>query len=217
MATTMKTLVYNYITIEGCIGAGKTSLTQSLADEYNAKLILEQFEENSFLPKFYSDPLRYAFPLELSFLADRFQQMKVHAVTLDVFHPYIISDYHSRKSLIFARKTLQPDEFQLFSKLFHLMVSQLPSPELMVYLYLDIQHLMLNIRKRGRQYEQRITTDYLRTIQESYFEFMKQQKNLRILIIDTNRLDFVAKKDDYEMIRDLINNNYPIGITRIQP
>ena len=122
-----------------------------------------------------------------------------------------------QKSLIFARKTLQPDEFQLFSKLFHLMVSQLPSPELMVYLYLDIQHLMLNIRKRGRQYEQRITTDYLRTIQESYFEFMKQQKNLRILIIDTNRLDFVAKKDDYEMIRDLINNNYPIGITRIQP
>ena len=112
---------------------------------------------------------------------------------------------------------MQPDEFQLFSKLFHLMVSQLPSPELMVYLYLDIQHLMLNIRKRGRQYEQRITTDYLRTIQESYFEFMKQQKNLRILIIDTNRLDFVAKKDDYEMIRDLINNNYPIGITRIQP
>ncbi|HPC12877.1 MAG TPA: deoxynucleoside kinase [Bacteroidales bacterium] len=213
----MKTLVYNYITIEGCIGAGKTSLTQSLADEYNAKLILEQFEENSFLPKFYSDPLRYAFPLELSFLADRFQQMKVHAVTLDVFHPYIISDYHIQKSLIFARKTLQPDEFQLFSKLFHLMVSQLPSPELMVYLYLDIQHLMLNIRKRGRQYEQRITTDYLRTIQESYFEFMKQQKNLRILIIDTNRLDFVAKKDDYEMIRDLINNNYPIGITRIQP
>ncbi len=213
----MKTLVYNYITIEGCIGAGKTSLAQALSEEFNAKLILEQFEENSFLPKFYSDPLRYAFPLELSFLADRFQQMKTHAVTMDVFHPYIISDYHIQKSIIFARKTLQADEFQLFSKLFHLMVTQLPSPELMVYLYLDVEHLMANIRKRARQFEQNISADYLQSIQDNYFEFIKQQKNLRTLIIDTNHLDFVTQNADYELLRNLINQKYPLGITRIQP
>lgn len=212
----MKELIYKYITIEGCIGAGKTSLARKMADDFNARLILEQFEENSFLPKFYADPARYAFPLELSFLADRFQQLKSQAVSLDLFHPYTISDYHIRKSLIFARKTLQQDEFLLFTKLFQIIITQLPPPDLMVYLYLDIPHLMANIRKRGRSYEQDISEEYLSSIQESYFDFFRQQSQMRILVLDTQRLNFIDNAFDYELILETLNHPYPTGLTRIQ-
>jgi deoxyguanosine kinase len=208
---------YNYIAIEGNIGAGKTTLATQIAANLNARLILEQFEDNSFLPKFYTDPDRFAFPLELSFLADRFQQLKTHLGTPDLFQQLTISDYFIHKSLIFARKTLASDEFSLYAKLFSIIDAVLPKPELLVYLYLEIDKLTLNIQKRGRDYEQNIDKSYLERIQSGYFDYIKQQQDMRILIIDTNNMDFVGDKEDYNLLLDIIGKPYETGIHRIKP
>lgn len=207
---------YNYISIEGNIGAGKTTLSTRLAEQFNARLILEQFEDNSFLPKFYEDPERYAFPLELSFLADRYQQLKNKLASHDMFHPLTIADYFIHKSLIFARKTLSDQEFTLYSRLFAIIDNALPKPDLLVYLYLDISRLQQNIRKRGRSYEQNIGDEYLGKIQEGYFEYIRQQQGLRILLIDTNNLDFVEYPEDYNKLVSLIMQEYPVGVHRLQ-
>ena len=207
---------YQFIAIEGNIGAGKTSLASLLAEEFNAKVILEEFEDNSFLPKFYNDPDRFAFPLELSFLAERYQQLKEILSTQDLFKSFTISDYFINKSLIFSRKTLQSDEFKLYSTLFEIINQSLIKPDLLVYLYANIDNLQKNIKNRGRDYEQKIENEYLEKIQESYFEFIKQQNNLRILIIDTNNIDFVNNKEDYKYISSLIFQEYEVGIHRIK-
>lgn len=208
---------YNYIAVEGNIGAGKTTLATRLSKEFNTRLILEQFEDNSFLPKFYEDQARYAFPLELSFLADRFQQLKSQVAVQDMFHPVTIADYFILKSLIFARKTLNSEEFTLYSRLFSIIENVLPKPDLLVYLYLDIERLQSNIRKRGRAYEQKIENDYLQKIQEGYLDYIKQQQGLRVLLIDANQLDFVARESDYHKLTSIILKEYPIGIHRISP
>ena len=208
---------FNYIAIEGNIGAGKTTLATQIATDLDARLILEQFEDNSFLPKFYTDPDRYAFPLELSFLADRFQQLKTHLGTPDLFQQLTISDYFIHKSLIFARKTLANDEFTLYSKLFTIIDGALPKPELLVYLYLEIDKLTQNIRKRGRDYEQNIDKSYLERIQSGYLDYIKQQQDMRIHIIDTNDMDFVSDKADYNLLLEIIGQPYETGIHRIKP
>jgi deoxyguanosine kinase len=208
---------YNYIAIEGNIGAGKTTLATRIAFDLNARLILEQFEDNSFLPKFYTDPDRYAFPLELSFLADRFQQLKTQLGTPDLFQQLTISDYFIHKSLIFARKTLANDEFTLYSKLFSIIDGALPKPELLVYLYLEIDKLTQNIRKRGRDYEQNIDKSYLERIQSGYLDYIKLQQDMRILIIDTNNMDFVGDNTDYNLLLNIIGQTYETGIHRIKP
>lgn len=211
------TTPYNYIAIEGNIGAGKTSLATRMSQQFNSRLILEQFEDNSFLPKFYDDPSRYAFPLELSFLADRFQQLKSQLAVQDMFHPVTIADYFILKSLIFAKKTLNGEEFTLYTRLFSIIENALPKPDLLVYLYLDISRLQSNIRIRGRVYEQKIEDDYLQRIQEGYLDYIKQQQGLRVLLIDTNKLDFVARQEDYEQLITIIMQDYPVGIHRITP
>lgn len=208
---------YNYIAIEGNIGAGKTTLATQLAAEFDARIILEQFEDNSFLPKFYTDQDRFAFPLELSFLADRFQQLKTHLGSPDLFRQLTISDYFIHKSLIFARKTLAIDEFTLYAKLFSIIDASLPKPDLLVYLYLEIEQLKKNIHKRGRAYEQNIDQNYLEKIQSGYFEYLRQQQDMRILIIDTNNMDFVMDKSDYHLLLDIISLPYEKGIHRIKP
>ncbi len=205
---------YNFIAIEGNIGAGKTSLATRISEDYNAKLILEQFEENSFLPKFYKEPDKYAFPLEMSFLASRFQQLKDDLGTQDLFKTFTISDYYIIKSLIFAKKTLQKDEFNLYTRFFNIIHQQLPKPELFVFLHVETPKLKQNIRHRGRTYEQDIESSYLDKIQEGYFEFMKQS-DLRILIIDTNNVDFVNREEDYRKVVDAIGKEYSKGIHRI--
>jgi len=206
---------YNYIAIEGNIGAGKTTLATRMSQQFNSRLILEQFEDNSFLPKFYEDPSRYAFPLELSFLADRFQQLKNQLAVQDMFHPVIIADYFILKSLIFAKKTLNSEEFTLYTRLFSIIENALPKPDLLVYLYLDISRLQKNIRNRGRVYEQKIEDEYLQRIQEGYLDYIRQQQGLRVLLIDTNKLDFVAHQADYDTLIEIILQEYPIGIHRI--
>ena len=208
-------MLYNFIAIEGNIGAGKTSLATRMAEEFNARLILEQFEDNTFLPKFYQDPSKYAFPLELTFLAERYQQLKDKLANRDLFNPFTISDYYIYKSEIFAKKTLPDDEFALYSRLFHIINSTLPKPDLLVYLYVEVPRLKKNITTRGRDYEQNIEHEYLERIQSGYFDFIKQQQDLRILILDINHLDFVHNDADYRKIVDLIMKEYPIGVHRI--
>jgi len=207
---------YNFIAIEGNIGAGKTSLASMIAEQFNARLILEQFEENSFLPKFYKEPEKYAFPLEMSFMAARYQQLKDQLGTLDLFKSFTISDYFIVKSLIFARKNLPADEFKLYTSFFNIIYQQLPKPDLLVYLYVDTERLQSNIKMRGRPYEQNIQDDYLNKIQDGYLEFIKQQKDLRILILDTNSLDFVNRPNDFQKILQVIDREYPLGVHRVR-
>ncbi len=206
---------YNYIAIEGNIGSGKTSLTKLIAEDYNARMILERFEGNSFLPKFYKDPDKYAFPLEMSFLADRYQQLKEELAKGDLFRSFTIADYFIDKSLIFARNNLQPDEFNLYSKLFDIINSTLPKPELIVFLYNSIERIRENIRSRGRSYENSIQESYLEKIQEGYFNYFKVNKPNRVLIIDTQSIDFVASKEDYQKLVGIIKKEYPPGVHRI--
>lgn len=207
--------MYNYIAIEGTIGAGKTSLAQMLSADLNSRLILEQFEENDFLPKFYKDPEKYAFPLELSFLASRFQQLKTELSVTDLFRNTIISDYFINKSLIFSKATLPEDEFNLYSKLFSIINLSLPSPDLIVYLYASVNRLKSNIILRGRLYEQDIKHSYLQRIQDGYFEHLRKLNDMRILIVDTNRLDFVNNKEHYDRMKDIMLKHYEIGIHTI--
>lgn len=205
---------YNYIAIEGNIGAGKTCLSTMISEQYNGKLILEQFEDNSFLPKFYQEPDKYAFPLEMSFLAERYQQLKNQLTKQDLFKTFTISDYLFNKSLIFARNNLQADEFSLFSTMFTIINEFLPKPDLLVYLYLEVPNLQRNIKSRGRSYEQEIQDSYLHNIQEGYFDHIRKMNKLRVLILDTNNIDFVNNSKDYETILNLINQDYPVGIHR---
>ena len=208
---------YKFIAIEGNIGAGKTSLSKKIAEQFNAKLVMEQFSDNSFLPKFYKDPNRYSFPLELSFLAERFHQLK-NEISHELFSTFIVSDYYFTKSLIFAKCTLAIDEYNLYRRLFNIIYQSLPKPDLYVYLYLKPENSLANIKKRGRNYERNIEASYLETIQNGYFRFFKENKNdYRFLIIDTNDIDFVNYGGDYEKIADVIfKNNYEFGINRIK-
>ncbi len=209
---------YNYIAIEGTVGAGKTTLATRIANDFNGKLVLEEFEadKNPFLPKFYKEPDKYSFQVEMTFLALRFQQLKDKLANLDLFHDFIISDYYVAKSLIFSRNNLQEDEYELFARFFNIIFSTMPKPELLVYLYSDVERLQYNIRKRGRSYEQEIPDAYLENIQQGYLDFIRQeQNNMRILMLDTNRLDFVANEKDYQMILEAISQPYEIGLHRI--
>tara|TARA_R110002073_G_scaffold297262_4_gene463392 strand:+ start:311 stop:1441 length:1131 start_codon:yes stop_codon:yes gene_type:complete len=188
---------YNYIAIEGNIGAGKTSLATKISYDFNAKLILERFADNPFLPKFYEDANRYAFTLEMSFLADRYQQISDDLSQLDLFKDFIVSDYDVFKSLIFSKITLNEDEFNLYRKLFYLMYKDIAKPELYVYLYQNTERLQQNIKKRGRDYEQNIENEYLEKINAGYLDFLKTQTDFNVKIIDVSDRDFVINRADY--------------------
>ncbi len=195
---------YNYIAIEGNIGAGKTSLAKFIANDFNAKLILERFADNAFLPKFYEEPKRYAFTLEMSFLADRYQQISDDLSQLDLFKDFMISDYDIFKSLIFSKITLPEDEFKLYRKLFYLMYKDIAKPDLYIYLYQNTARLQENIKKRGRDYEQNIEDAYLEQINSGYLDFLKNQSELNVKIIDISDRDFVRRREDYLWILEQI-------------
>lgn len=197
---------FNYIAIEGNIGAGKTTLATKIAEDCNAKLILERFADNPFLPKFYKDQNRYAFPLEMSFLADRYQQLSDDLAQFDLFKDFIVADYHIFKSQIFAKVTLQEDEFRLYKTMFDIMYKEMPKPDLYVYLYQNTDRLLANIKKRGRSYEQDIPTNYLEKINQGYLEYIKSQTDINALIIDISELDFVKNQEDYIYILNEIQN-----------
>jgi deoxyguanosine kinase len=204
-----------FLVIEGNIGAGKTTLATRLSKELNAKLVLEQFADNPFLPKFYADQEKYSFPLELSFLADRYSQIKKEVLQPELFRSLLISDYYFTKSAIFSRNTLLDDEYRLFRRLFDIVFESLPKPDLYVYLHLRVENLIRNIRKRGRDYEQQMQPEYLEKIQSGYFEYFRQAAQFPILIIDTNQIDFVNNPEDYNLLKQVIlENDYSAGIHR---
>jgi len=188
---------FKYIAIEGNIGAGKTSLAKKISIDFNSKLILERFADNPFLPKFYEEPDRYAFTLEMSFLAERYQQITDDLSQLNIFNDSIVSDYDIFKSLIFSKITLSEDEFALYRKLFFSMYKDILKPDLYIYLNQNIDRLKENIKKRGRDYEQNIDSKYLKSINSGYLDFHKTQTDLNIKIIDINNMDFVNNRIDY--------------------
>ena len=195
---------FNYIAIEGNIGAGKTTLVNKIAEDFNAKTVLERFADNPFLPKFYEDQSRYAFSLEMSFLADRFQQISDDLAQFDLFKDFIVADYHIFKSLIFAKVTLSDDEYRLYRKLFEIIYKEMPKPDLYIYLYQNTDRLLENIKQRGRSYEQEIPADYLEKINRGYLDYIKSQNDLNILIIDVSDRDFVKNQEDYAFILEEI-------------
>jgi deoxyadenosine/deoxycytidine kinase len=195
---------FNYIAIEGNIGAGKTTLTTKLAEDFNAKSVLERFADNPFLPKFYEDQNRYAFPLEMSFLADRYQQTTDDLAQFDLFKDFVVADYHIFKSLIFAKVTLAEDEFRLYKTMFDIVYKEMPKPDLYIYLYQSTARLLENIKERGRDYEQEIPADYLEKINSGYLDYIKSQKDLNVLIIDVTNRDFQNNQRDYIFILEEI-------------
>jgi 2-amino-4-hydroxy-6-hydroxymethyldihydropteridine diphosphokinase len=195
---------FNYIAFEGNIGAGKTTLSTKIAEDFNAKTVLERFADNPFLPKFYEDQNRYAFPLEMSFLADRYKQLSDDLAQFDLFKDFIVADYHIFKSLIFAKITLAEDEYRLYRTLFDIVYREMPKPDLYIYLYQNTERLLENIKKRGRSYEQNIPADYLDKINSGYLDYIKSQTDLNVLIIDVSDRDFVENQEDYLFILDEI-------------
>ena len=188
---------FNYIAFEGNIGAGKTTLATRIAEDFNAKTVLERFADNPFLPKFYEDQSRYAFPLEMSFLADRYKQLSDDLAQFDLFKDFIVADYHIFKSLIFSKITLAEDEYRLYRTMFDIVYREMPKPDLYIYLYQNTERLLENIKKRGRSYEQKIPASYLEKINSGYMDYIKSQTELNFLIIDVSDKDFVKNQEDY--------------------
>jgi len=205
-----------FLAIEGNIGAGKTSLAKKIAADTNAGLILEQFKDNNFLPKFYKNPERYSLPLELSFLINRYNQLEKDLLTFELNRGFIVSDYYYLKSLVFSSQTLQEDEFKIYNQLFNIIYDKLPKPDLLVYLNVSVERLLKNIKIRGREYEQNIKAEYLESIGESYLKLFKGQNNLKVLLVNTDNLDFVASNNDYnELKRMIFCGDYKNGVTVI--
>ena len=194
---------YGYIAVEGLIGAGKTTLAKRLAAEWDAETVLEEFEDNPFLPRFYQDPDRHAFSLELSFLAQRYHQLK-RVSERSLFQPVTVADYSLGKSLVFASVTLPPDEHALFRDLYAIMYGGLPKPELLVYLHLPMSLVRQRISHRGRSYEQQISVDYLEQLQERYLDHMRKLDGVRVLVVDINGKDLLKDAEAYRCFLDLV-------------
>lgn len=205
----------NFIAIEGNIGAGKTTLAKMLAEHWNARLLLEEFADNPFLEKFYENPGRHAFSVELYFLADRYHQLRAELSSPSLFQNQVVSDYFIAKSLIFAGNNLVEDEYGLFHRLFEIMFSNVPRPDLLVYLFMDVERLQDNIRKRGRSYEQQIPADYLMQVQQRYLHFIRNQNDLTVLLVDINDIDFVQNRKDFYILLDILNRDYETGVHTI--
>lgn len=201
---------YHFITIEGNIGAGKTTLAHILSKYYNARLVLEAFAENPFLPKFYENPAQFAFPLELFFMAERYKQLKELIHTKDLFHSVTISDYLFTKCLLFAKVNLPETEFRLYQSLFDIIHQQLVQPDILIYLHAPVQKLQVNIRKRNRPYEQNIADEYLFNIQETYTQYIRQH-NIKTLFIDAGNADFLGNEKHVNAVIEALEKEYENG------
>ena len=201
---------YHFITIEGNIGAGKTTLAHLLSRHFNARLVLEEFSDNPFLPKFYENPKLYAFPLELFFMAERYKQLKDLIQQKDLFQNITISDYLFTKCLLFAKVNLPEDEFRLYQRLFEIIHQQLLQPDLLIYLHTPVSRLQQNIKKRNRAYEKNIADEYLFSIQETYTHYIKQH-NIKTLFIDASNADFLGNEKHLQVVIDALENDYEGG------
>jgi len=209
------TIPYKYICIEGNIGSGKTSLVEKLCFEYSSTKILEQFQDNPFLPLFYNNPERYAFTVELFFLTERYKQLQNTIVNPDMFVQHLISDFSFVKSLLFARKNLEEEEYRLFQMLYSVFSKSFPNPDILVYLHRDVEHIQSNITLRNRAFEQNISGEYLKMIQDSYFEYLRNITSFPVLILDLQGMDFVSDEKNYETLKFLISKNYTPGVHRM--
>ena len=201
---------HHFITVEGNIGAGKTTLTHLLAKHLNARLILEEFADNPFLPKFYENPKQYAFPLELFFMAERYKQLKEMLQTKDMFQNVTVSDYLFTKCLLFAKVNLPEEEFRLYQKLFDIMHQQLLFPDVLIYLHAPVSKLQENIKKRKRAYEQNIPDEYLFNIQETYTSYIKHH-NIKTIFIDASNADFLGNEKHLQVVLDALDKDYEVG------
>ncbi len=206
-----------YICIEGNIGSGKTTLAKILSSRFKSKIILEQFEENPFLKSFYQDPKRYAFQLELSFLAERFQQIQTELPSQDLFQEYIVSDYMIEKCLIFSKNNLDDQSIQLYRKMYDIIIKAIPKPDIIIYLHKDTDILLNNIAKRARPYEQEIQGQYLENIYSNYLTYFKQQNRYPVLFVNTNSIDFVHDIESVKIFEELLNKKFDTGLHVINP
>ncbi|MAD50208.1 MAG: deoxynucleoside kinase [Flavobacteriales bacterium] len=205
---------YQFITIEGNIGVGKTTFSKMLANELNYRIVLEEFADNPFLPKFYEQPERYAFSLELFFMAERYRQLG-DLRDQDLFSHGVVSDYFFVKSKLFAENNLSDDELLLFNRLSDIALKNLPKPDLIIYLHSDVSRLQQNIQKRGRSYEQNISDEYLFDIQNKYFDFFKKHSDFPILVVDVSEVDFVNQSHVFQQLLNLTSDTYSKGFHRI--
>jgi deoxyadenosine/deoxycytidine kinase len=210
-----KSIKYNHIAIEGNIGSGKTTLAKKLSKDLNSRLLLEEFAENPFLPKFYKSPEENAFPLELFFMAERYHQLK-NSTDKDLFMPLKISDYFFVKSRLFAKNNLTSDQFNLFDRLFKIMFNSLDYPDLVIYLYASVERLKSNIKQRGRVFEQNINNKYLNNIQDTYLDYFKKQNNFPVVVIDVTDIDFKHNTHNYQMIKNSIYRKHEVGINKLK-
>ncbi|SFP90857.1 deoxynucleoside kinase [Parafilimonas terrae] len=201
---------YHYIAIEGNIGAGKTTLAHLLAKKLNARLILEQFADNPFLPKFYENPKQNAFPLELFFMAERYKQLKDMIHTSDLFQSITVSDYIFTKCLLFAKVNLPEEEFRLYQRLFDIMQTQIAFPDILIYLHSPVQKLQKNIKKRNRIYEQNIADEYLFNIQQTYTSYIKQH-NIKTIFVDAVNADFLSNEEHLQVLMDALKIEFEGG------
>ncbi|MEM0992420.1 MAG: deoxynucleoside kinase [Bacteroidota bacterium] len=199
---------YRYIAIEGNIGAGKTTLCNMLEADYNCEIVLEQFTDNPFLPPFYENPERYAFPVELFFMTERHKQLQEHFASPNLFQQTTVSDYFFVKTLLFAQNNLQAEEFRLFQRLFHVLNATFPKPDLLVYLHRSVDDLLANIKQRGRVFEQQISGEYLEEIQGAYFNYLKSITDIPVLILYVDGIKFWNDSTHYQMIVDCISQTY---------
>ena len=203
---------YHFIAIEGNLGAGKTTLCQKLKEQFDCKLLLEQFTDNPFLPHFYENPERHAFPVELFFMTERHKQLQENLTQRDLFNDLIIADYFFIKTLLFAKNNLNTEEYRLFQRLFNVLNASFPKPDLLVFLHRSVEGAMKNIKHRGREYEQSISSDYLQKVQDVYYEYMRTETSIPILIIDCEKLDFLNSSTHYDMIVQAMKETYQPGI-----
>jgi deoxyadenosine/deoxycytidine kinase len=205
---------FDFIAIEGVIGVGKTSLAKLLTERHNARLVLEQFEDNPFLPKFYEDRERYAFPTQMAFLASRFKQQQ-NMLSKDLFQQLTVSDYIFEKDRIFARLNLEEDELALYDSIFNIMTGISARPDLIIYLEADVDRLLENIRQRGRDYERQITRPYLQDLSDAYNHFFYHYNKSPLIIINTSKIDFVNEEKHLSYIEEQIFNQPIRGNTQI--
>ena len=206
---------YSYIAIEGNIGTGKTTLCNMLAEEMDCQLVLEEFADNPFLENFYKNPERYAFTVELFFMTERHKQLQSKLTQRSLFQEFVVADYFFLKTLLFAKNNLSAEEYRLFQRLFEVLNSTFPHPDILVYLHRSPENLLANIRQRGRSFEQEITVDYLQQIQNAYFEYFKSITDLPVVILDVEGMEFWQRREEYELIKYCLQQRYAPGVHRV--